>query len=87
MVYPDEVRTAELAASVSFAADIGVGQPLEHGLRTCLLALRLADCMGLSEADRRATYYVALLRWAGCTSDARVLSEWFGNDIAARRNA
>ena len=35
---------------------IPVGQPLEHGLRTALLAVRVAEAMGLSEDDQAAVF-------------------------------
>ena len=58
---------------------------LEHGLRTCLLATRLADRAGLDEsARRRDVYYASLLRSIGCTSDAHEQAALFGDEIAAR---
>jgi HD-GYP domain-containing protein (c-di-GMP phosphodiesterase class II)/DNA-binding CsgD family transcriptional regulator len=57
---------------------------MEHGLRSCLLASRLAESLGLSDQERRTCYYVALLRWVGCTSDAHLLAAWFGDDLQAR---
>jgi hypothetical protein len=33
-------RLAELAIALSLATDLGTGQPLEHGLRTCWLSGR-----------------------------------------------
>ena len=35
-----EVRLAEAVAALSLGIDIGMGQPLEQGLRTCLIATR-----------------------------------------------
>ena len=46
------VRLAELLAVLSLATDLGMGQPMEHVLRQCLISLRLAQRMGLGEADR-----------------------------------
>ena len=43
------VRLAELAASFSLASDIALGQPMEHALRTCLLAVSLGEASGLDE--------------------------------------
>ncbi len=37
------VRLAELVATLSHGADLGLGQPMEHVLRQCLIALRLSD--------------------------------------------
>ena len=46
-----EVRLAELVAALSLGVDLGFGQPMEHVLRQCMIALRLADRIGL-EDDR-----------------------------------
>lgn len=78
------VQLAELVAALSLAADQAAGVTLEHGLRTCLLATRLAGRAGLGPADRREVYYVALLRSIGCTSDATEQAALFGDEIAAR---
>ncbi len=61
--------------------DLGFGQPMEHVLRQCLIALRLADHSGLGEQDRAAVYYTALLVNVGCHSDAHEQAKWFGDDI------
>ena len=37
---------------LSLASDLGMGQPMEHALRQCLIGMRLAECMGLDESDR-----------------------------------
>src|SRR5437762_2417886 len=64
----ERVRLAELLAALSLATDLGLGQPMEYLLRTCALSLRLADALGLDAATRGDVYYLALLRWIGCTS-------------------
>src|SRR5919197_4994761 len=79
-----EVRLAELVASMSLATDLGLGQPMEHVLRSCVLGLRIAEDLELDEAERAVVYYVALLAWLGCHSDAHEQSAWFGDDIALR---
>ena len=76
-----QVRLAELVAALSLGVDLGFGQPMEHVLRQCLIALRLADHAGLSEQDRVAVYYTALLVNVGCHSDAHEQAKWFGDDI------
>jgi hypothetical protein len=45
-------RLVELVAAQSLAADLGLGQAMEHGLRACLIATRLADRLGLDERTR-----------------------------------
>jgi HD-GYP domain-containing protein (c-di-GMP phosphodiesterase class II) len=78
------VRLAELVAALSLGVDLGFGQPMEHVLRQCLIALRLAGCAGLGEPDRAAVYYTALLVNIGCHSDAHEQAKWFGDDIALK---
>ena len=81
--YP-RVRLAELVAALSLGVDLGFGQPMEHVLRQCLIALRLADRAGLDEQDRMAVYYTALLVNVGCHADAHEQAKWFGDDIALK---
>ena len=78
------VRLAELVASLSLGVDLGFGQPMEHVLRQCLIALRLAERFGLGEQERAAVYYTALLVNVGCHSDAHEQAKWFGDDIALK---
>jgi len=78
------VRLAELVAALSLGVDLGFGQPMEHVLRQCLIALRLAEQAGLAEQDRMAVYYTALLVNVGCHADAHEQAKWFGDDIALK---
>jgi HD-GYP domain-containing protein (c-di-GMP phosphodiesterase class II) len=78
------VRLAELLAVLSLAADLGMGQPMEHVLRQCLICLRLARCLGLGEADQEVVYYTALVAWVGCHVDAYEQAKWFGDDTALK---
>ena len=80
----EDVRLAELVAALSLGIDLGFGQPMEHVLRQCLIALRLADLLGLDERDRAVVYYTALLVNVGCHSDAHEQAKWFGDDIALK---
>jgi HD-GYP domain-containing protein (c-di-GMP phosphodiesterase class II) len=79
-----QVRLAELVAGLSLGIDLGFGQPMEHVLRQCLIALRLADGLGLDEQQRAVVYYTALLLNVGCHSDAHEQAKWFGDDIASK---
>jgi HD-GYP domain-containing protein (c-di-GMP phosphodiesterase class II) len=79
-----EVRLAELVAALSLGVDLGFGQPMEHVLRECMIALRLADRIGLDEAERSTVYYTALLVNVGCHADAHEQAKWFGDDIALK---
>jgi HD-GYP domain-containing protein (c-di-GMP phosphodiesterase class II) len=78
------VRLAELVAALSLGIDLGFGQPMEHVLRQCLIALRLAEAIGLDEQQRAVVYYTALLINVGCHSDAHEQAKWFGDDIAMK---
>jgi HD-GYP domain-containing protein (c-di-GMP phosphodiesterase class II) len=77
-----QVRLAELVAALSLGVDLGFGQPMEHVLRQCLIALRLAERVGLGDGERVVVYYTALLVNVGCHSDAHEQAKWFGDDIA-----
>ncbi|HEY7438203.1 MAG TPA: HD domain-containing phosphohydrolase [Acidimicrobiia bacterium] len=78
------VRLAELVAALSLGVDLGFGQPVEHVLRQCLIALRLAECIGMPDDERMVVYYTALLVNVGCHSDAHEQAKWFGDDIALK---
>jgi HD-GYP domain-containing protein (c-di-GMP phosphodiesterase class II) len=57
---------------------------MEHVLRQCLIALRVAERIGLDDDARAAVYYSALLVNVGCHSDAHEQAKWFGDDIALK---
>jgi HD-GYP domain-containing protein (c-di-GMP phosphodiesterase class II) len=78
------VRLAELVAALSLGVDLGFGQPMEHVLRQCLIALRLAERVGLDEEQRADVYYTALLVNVGCHTDAHEQAKWFGDDFALK---
>src|SRR5690242_8284991 len=75
-------RLAELLAALSLGIDLGFGQPMEHVLRQCRIAMRLCDLLAVDEETRAATYYTALLVNVGCHTDAHEQAQWFGDDIA-----
>jgi HD-GYP domain-containing protein (c-di-GMP phosphodiesterase class II) len=78
----DGVRIAELVATLSYAADLGLGQPMDHCLRQTVIALRLADLAGADHADREATYYLGMLVNSYCHADAAEQARWYGDDIS-----
>src|ERR1700754_2841084 len=78
------VRLAELVGALSLGIDLGFGQPMEHVLRQCLIALRLSERLGLDEETRAVVYYTALLVNVGCHSDAHEQAKWFGDDLALK---
>jgi HD-GYP domain-containing protein (c-di-GMP phosphodiesterase class II) len=78
------VRLAELVAAFSLATDLGMGQPMEHVLRSWLIAVRLGERLDMDAEARVALYYVMVLAWAGCVADTAEVAAWFGDDIAFR---
>jgi HD-GYP domain-containing protein (c-di-GMP phosphodiesterase class II)/DNA-binding CsgD family transcriptional regulator len=78
------LRLAEATGAMSLATDLAMGQPLEHGLRTAILAVRIARTMGLGEDEQAAAYYTGMLHFAGCTAESDVDSGFFGDELAAR---
>jgi len=78
------IRAAEVIGALSLATDLGTGQPLEHALRTAVLAVRLGELAGASVEQLADTYYVALLHASGCTSNGHEAIQVYDDDIAHR---
>ena len=74
------IPIAELLAALSHALDLTEGAPAGHTLRSCMIAMRLADTIGLGAEDRTALYYAMLLKDAGCSSNAARITSLFGGD-------
>jgi HD-GYP domain-containing protein (c-di-GMP phosphodiesterase class II) len=81
------LRLAELVAAFSKATDLGMGQPMEHVLRSWLIAARLGERLDLGPEVRVDLYYVMLLAWVGCVADTAEVATWFGDDIAYRHDS
>jgi len=82
-----DLGLAELVALLSLGTDLGLGQPMEHMVRTCLVALRMAEQLGLDESQRTIVYYSGLLAWVGCHTDAYEQAKWLGDDLAVKGDA
>ena len=80
----DGVRIAEIVAALSYAADLGLGQPMEHCLRQTVIGQRIAAHLGATQDELEATYYLGLLSNAYCHADAAEQAKWFGDDIAMK---
>ena len=82
----ETVSTSRLLAALSTALDLTEGQLPGHALRTAYLSMRVADVLKLSDPDRRTLFRAALLKDAGCSSNAAAVSRIFGgDDIAIKR--
>jgi hypothetical protein len=80
----DNVRIAEVVATLSYAADLGLGQPMAHCMRQTVIALRLAELVGANNRELEATYYLGLMMNVYCHADAAEQAQWFGDDIRSK---
>ena len=77
----DEVRTAEVIGALCLATDLGMGLPFEHGLQSTVFAMRIADSLGVDDETAAQIYYGCQLFYVGCTVDAEISSELFGDGV------
>jgi HD-GYP domain-containing protein (c-di-GMP phosphodiesterase class II) len=82
----ERVRTAELIGALCLATDLGMGFPFEHGLHETLVAMRLAERLGVDRDTASQTFYASLLSHAGCTAEAHVAAEVFGGSMTENFN-
>ncbi|HTI39414.1 MAG TPA: HD domain-containing phosphohydrolase [Vicinamibacterales bacterium] len=78
------LRIGELVATLALAQDNAFGQPLESQLRSCLLATWMCEAGGFPGGVGETAYWVALLRYIGCTGHAHEVATVFGDEIAIR---
>jgi HD-GYP domain-containing protein (c-di-GMP phosphodiesterase class II)/DNA-binding CsgD family transcriptional regulator len=83
----DQIRTADVVAALSLATDLSIGVPIEHGLHSALIAMRLCDILGIDPETASQVYYTSLLFYIGCTASATTAAEVFGDDDALTRYA
>jgi hypothetical protein len=76
------VRTAEIIAGLSLATDLSMGFPLEHGLRSAVIAMRLCDRLDVDAGTASRTYFLCLLFYVGCNAPVDVGWDVFGEDDA-----
>jgi len=78
------LRLGEFVATLALAQDNAFGQPLESQLRSCLLATWMCEAGEFPKDVRETAYWVALLRYIGCTGHAHEVATVFGDEIAIR---
>ncbi len=78
------LRLGEFVATLALAQDNAFGQPLESQLRSCLLAMWIGEAAGFEKEVCDTVYWVALLRYVGCTGHAHEVATVFGDEIAIR---
>ncbi|HEU5391651.1 MAG TPA: HD domain-containing phosphohydrolase [Streptosporangiaceae bacterium] len=84
MVPSDSLRPvtlAELVATLSLVADLGMGRPMERVLRQTVVAMRLGAAAGMDEATCASAYYTSLLTWVGCAVDTAEVAVLFGDEM------
>jgi len=81
---PPRVPTAEVLCCLSVAGGLSMGLPVDHGARVAVLADRIATAADATPGVRGATVVTALLRWTGCTANARAFADLLGDDVRGR---
>jgi HD-GYP domain-containing protein (c-di-GMP phosphodiesterase class II) len=78
---PRRVTLAELVATLSLMADLGMGRPMERVLRQTVVAMRLGAAAGMDGAACASAYYTSLLTWVGCAVDTTEVAALFGDEM------
>ena len=74
------VTLAELVATLSLVADLGMGRPMDRALRQTVIAMRLGTAAGMEQAARTSAYYTSLLAWVGCATETSEVAALFGDE-------
>ncbi len=80
------VRRADFLMVLAYATDLATGQSRDFALRSCVLAMRIAEAAGFDVDIRRQVYHQALLRYIGCNADTHLLAAALGDEIALRQD-
>ena len=72
--------------ALAYATDLATGQSRDFALRSCVLAMRLAEAPGLDDRQRSNVYHEALLRYIGCNADTHLLASAIGDEIVFRQD-
>lgn len=84
---PAEPTAGEVLGALSHALDLVEGQARGHAERTWLIARRIADALGCTDAERESLFFACVLKDSGCSTNSARLQQVFGGDetIAKRR--
>lgn len=74
------IALPELISALTFALDLVEGATPGHGLRCCLLGMRVAVAAGVAAEDLTPLYYALLLKDIGCSSNASRMTHVVGGD-------
>ena len=74
------VSLSEVISAMTFALDLTEGAVPGHSLRGCLLGMRIAAAMNISEEERASLYYALQLKDTGCSNSAARITQIVGGD-------
>jgi len=80
----DEIRLVDALGAMGLATDLAMGMPLEHALRSTVIAARIARLAGLDEEAATRAYFLCLLMFIGCTADIHFFAAFMGDEHAVR---
>ena len=81
------LRVASIVSALSRALDLSTGQPVGHSVRSCILGMRIANELGLSEETLSDLYYALLLKDCGCSSNSsKTFHALAADDLKAKRD-
>src|ERR687898_2732583 len=87
-VRPGAILLSEVIGALSYALDLTEGEPPGHAARTCMIGMRLAQELGMGEADRSDLFYALLLKDAGCSANSARMAALFAvDDRVAKRSS
>jgi hypothetical protein len=82
----DRIRLAELLGSLSFAGDLGRGQPMGHVLRTTRIAMTLAERLGVPSGRLPDVFFTSVLVHAGCTAGSAEFAAFLPDELSAQKD-
>jgi len=83
---PAVVTFAEILSALSFAIDLTEGAVPGHAMRSCILGMRLARELKLSQKRMSSLYYALLVKDSGCSSNAARMCQIVGGDDRMVKN-
>jgi HD-GYP domain-containing protein (c-di-GMP phosphodiesterase class II) len=82
----ERISAAEVIAALSLATDLSIGFDFEHGLRSTLVAVRLAERLDVDRETAAHSYYACLLQQVGCTADIHLRAKILGDTREVVKN-
>jgi len=80
------ISLSEVISAMTFALDMTEGAVPGHSLRSCLLGMRLAAALDITEEMRSSLYYALQLKDTGCSNNAARMTQIVGGDDRAVKN-